>query len=162
MYNREELNGFYKPLCNKMNDISALLKAHFAEYTATHGFFNGHYHKSQNGEYAMDFYPIPVISVMGLCDIELDYDSVTVTTKCTKNQTLEFEHTKLYGYHFEVYGVNDYLRDYGDESNTADFKELIKNSPENEFFYSFILSPNISASGVIDLLKTIQCCKFYY
>ena len=85
---RVGLNQFYKPLNDQMRALLPLLKDwHGMKITC--GWFNGHYHKDAAGEYQKDVYPIPVISVMGLCDIEIDFDGTTVTAKLSREHLEE-------------------------------------------------------------------------
>ena len=35
------------------------------------GWYNGHYNRTEDGNWHCDSYPIPVISIKGLCDIEI-------------------------------------------------------------------------------------------
>ena len=32
------------------------------------GYYNGNYHRDKSGNYVMEYYPIPIIEVQGLCD----------------------------------------------------------------------------------------------
>ena len=45
----------------------------------------------------MDYYPIPVISVKGYCDVEISPDGISVTTKKKRNDTLDYSFEKLKG-----------------------------------------------------------------
>ena len=60
----------------------------------------------------MDYYPIPVISIKGYCDIEIEIDEITISTKLKYNDALNFDYSKIMHYDFEMYGVKDYLKDY--------------------------------------------------
>lgn len=68
---RESLNQLYRPLDEKLHELIAKLTKLHGGFTVTSGFYNGHYHKNVDGLYQADAYPIPVISVMGLCDIQI-------------------------------------------------------------------------------------------
>ena len=67
---RRMLNEAYLPLHTQARALEDALTG-WHGHRITHGFFNGHYHKAADGQFQMDVYPIPVISVMGLCDIEM-------------------------------------------------------------------------------------------
>lgn len=49
------------------------------------GWYNGHYHRSDDGNWLRESYPIPVISVKGICDIEVPFDAITASTKLKKD-----------------------------------------------------------------------------
>lgn len=42
--------------------------------------------------------PIPVINVKGLCNIEIDFDGVTITTKPSKNHIALFDLYKKFSF----------------------------------------------------------------
>lgn len=45
------------------------------------GWYNHHYHKDDRGNWVREAYPIPVIGVNGVCDIEIHFDTISVTAK---------------------------------------------------------------------------------
>ena len=109
----------------------------------------------------MNVYPIPVISVQDLCDIENDLDNVCISTKLSKHNALSFNCDKVAHLEFEVFGVEDYLADYylpGEEISTL--LQKIKNSEEKEIAYSFIFDE--SFIKVCDFLVFLKQNKFYY
>ena len=89
------------------------LGLHHRIFQVEWGWFSGHYEKDGDGEYSRNDYPIPVISVKGYCDIEVNPDCVTVTAKRKRRDVLEgdFEKSfaKLTAYPFEAFGVEGYL-----------------------------------------------------
>lgn len=83
---RELLNQIYRPLDEKASRLGMCLSKTHGGFKLSNGFYNGHYHKTAEGECREDKYPIPVISVLGLADIEVDVDGLTVTAKLSKKQ----------------------------------------------------------------------------
>ena len=134
--NREELNQLYSPLDDQMRTLFSLLTGWHGRQV-THGWFNGHYHRDAAGTYQKDVYPIPVISIMGLCDIEIDMDGITITSKLSKEQLQAMDWSNLKGAPFEVYGAEDYLTDYGTEQDAQELLSRVVHSSEKEFFVSF-------------------------
>ena len=106
-----ELNQFYFRLRIKCAELA--LGLHHRIFQVEWGWFSGHYEKDGDGEYSRNDYPIPVISVKGYCDIEVNPDCVTVTAKRKRRDVLEgdFEKSfaKLTAYPFEAFGVEGYL-----------------------------------------------------
>ena len=156
------LNQIYRPLDEKVHELIAKLTKLHGGFKVTSGFYNGHYHKNAAGLYQADIYPIPVISVMGLCDIEIDFDCITVTTKLSKEQIAEFDWNTLGDVRFEVYGVEDYLSDYGNEQVAGQIKNNILSSDEKEFFISFSLPSGTNGEEIMRFLRTLQKNHFYY
>ena len=159
---RELLNLLYQPLDDKMRELMITLSKIHGGYKITRGFFNGHSHKNDVGLYQEDQYPIPVISVIGLCDMEIDFDGITVTTKLSKDQMTDFDWNTLEDAHFEVYGVEDYLSDYGNHLNIHAIKDFVLSSPEREFFVSFSLPSDTGGEEIMSLLRMLQKNHFYY
>lgn len=155
---RELLNRLYRPLDEKAHELSGL----HSGFKITSGFYNGHYHKNNAGRYQADAYPIPVISVMGLCDIEIDFDGITVTTKLSKDQIAAFDWNTLGDVRFEVYGAEDYLSDYGNERVSDEIKSAVLSGAEQEFFVSFSIPMSTGGEELMRFLRTLQKNHFYY
>ena len=125
---REQLNRLYRPLDERAQEYIAEMTKLHGGFKIESGFYNGHYHKNSEGNYRPDAYPIPVISVKGLCDIEIDFDGTSITSKLSKEQIISFDWNLLGNVKFEVYGVNDFLRDYGDNYSACEISESVQNS----------------------------------
>lgn len=162
MSTRDELNKMYAPLVKKMQELTAALKG-FGEKEVSGAFFNNHFHKDENGGYAADVFPIPVISVKDLCDIEIDLEGISITTKLSKKNALVFDYFQLPEIDFEIYGVEDYLKDYyvkGDNLNQS--LEMLEESGEKEFFYSFGFAFDAEIDTVCELIRSFRNSGFYY
>ena len=159
---REQLNRLYRPLDERAQEYIAKMTKLHGGFKIESGFYNGHYHKNSEGNYRSYAYPIPVISVKGLCDIEIDFDGTSITSKLSKEQIISFDWNLLGNVKFEVYGVNNFLRDYGDNYSACEISESVQNSEEKEFFISFFIPVNESGENVLKLLRKIQNYGFYY
>jgi len=160
---REDLNEIYKKLESKMHDITALLTSLHNGFDFTCGYFNGHYHKDANGKYVMDYFPIPVITVNGLCDIEIDLEKISISTKLEREEALKYEYEKLSEYVFEAYGVEGYLDDFYVEGNTyAELVKNIENSKEKEIGFSFMFSGDVGVEEVYKAVKFLRKEGFFY
>jgi len=160
---REDLNEIYKKLESKMHDITVLLTSLHNGFDFTCGYFNGHYHKDANGKYVMDYFPIPVITVNGLCDIEIDLEKISISTKLEREEALKYEYEKLSEYVFEAYGVEGYLDDFYVEGNTyAELVKNIENSKEKEIGFSFMFSGDVGVEEVYKAVKFLRKEGFFY
>ena len=105
--NKELLNEINTVYCclemKKTELVHALLHK---EFELESGWYNGHYHRNEAGKWSRESYPIPVISVSGLCDIEIQFDKVSVSTKLKRDVALVYSFEKFDGYEFEVYGLS--------------------------------------------------------
>lgn len=131
MDTRETLNAIYRPLEEKRAEVQDALR--LLGLPVASAYYNGHYQKDKDGDYVRNDYPIPVVEVTGLCDIEIEPDFLFVSAKRTRESALSYDFTRLQSYSYEVYGVQDYLTDYARE----DVKESIRNSAETEIGFSF-------------------------
>lgn len=161
--NRDELNKVYQKLERKMNEITHPFLSLHKGHPFTCEYYSGHYSKSSSGEYTMDYFPIPVISLEKLCDIEIDLENISLSTKLTRDLALKFDYNKLNAYHFEVYGVNEYLEDYYTEGKTI--QELItniSNSSEEEIGVSFQFPWDVMPEQIEKLVRLLKKEGFYY
>ena len=158
--NRTLLNSYYVPLEQRRKQMQAALAAKF---TITVGWFNGHYRRDETGEYGMDCFPIPEITVTGLCDIELHFDMVNVTTKLRREDALTCVFTPFADMTFEAYGVEDYLLDFRTERvSVEDMRRNILRSNEKEVFFSFSFDTGVTEDTLIEFVQLLNNSGFYY
>lgn len=159
----KELNDFYKLLDDRANEIvSSFLKTH-GGFKHTIGYYNGHYSKDDDGNYKLDYYPIPVISVFNICDIEINLYNTSLSTKLKRKNALAFDYSKLKDYDFEVYGVDDYLDDYYVKGNSIE--SLMKNlreSKEENIGFAFSFDKNIDGEQILKFIIFLSFNGFFY
>ena len=76
---KQRMNEIYFALSTKQAQLFHGLYHRVFELST--GFYNGHEHQAPDGTWQTDYYPIPVISVKGFCDVEISLDQVTVSNK---------------------------------------------------------------------------------
>ena len=106
----KEINIAYNRLEMKQAEITHALFHRIFELES--GWYNGHYHKGEDGNWFRESYPIPVIGIKGICDIEIQFEKITISTKLKRDMALAYSFEKFSGYEFEAYGVEDYLADF--------------------------------------------------
>lgn len=154
------LNGIYRPLHERATALSKLLREKGLD--ARLGWYNMHYRDTGGGEYAPDYFPIPVISIAGLCDVEFNIDTVNVTAKLTRKDSLE-KNIDGIGVSYEAYGVNDYLNDFRNaETTTEQMRRAIAQSDEKEVFFGFLLPQDIKADGIAEFIERLRLLGFFY
>lgn len=157
---RRMLNEAYYPLELKRAELFHALFHKMFELTS--GFYNGHYHETADGEYQMDYYPIPVISVEGLCDIEIDFDGISVSTKRKRQDVLECSFECLEGRAFEIYGVEDYLNTYYRAGmSLEDMRKNIARSSEREIGFCFSFPFEVEGKEIFAFAKLLRREGFY-
>lgn len=121
-------------------------------------FFGGHFYRDEKGGFAEDTQDIPVISLPGLCDIELGRRGIDVSAKLTRETALEFDYS-VFGGDFEAYGVEDWLSDYYHTGASIEtLRENIVRSSEREVFFSF----RVEQEKLPEFVKKIKALGFYY
>ncbi|MCI9404634.1 MAG: hypothetical protein HFJ21_02290 [Clostridia bacterium] len=154
------LNWIYRPLHERATALSKLLREKGLD--ARLGWYNMHYRGTGGGEYAPDYFPIPVISIAGLCDVEFNIDTVNVTAKLTRKDSLE-KNIDGIGVSYEAYGVNDYLNDFRNaETTTEQMRRAIAQSDEKEVFFGFLLPQDIKADGIAEFIERLRLLGFFY
>ena len=103
----ETLNGVYEQLYRRVQSIGKALAE--AGYTARWGWYNLH-GSVRDGEYRVELFPVPVITVGHWCEVILELDCVCVDAHLTCDQARVFDWKDL-SWPFEVYGVEDYTED---------------------------------------------------
>ncbi len=156
-----EMNKVYFQLEQKRAQVIHALTHRV--FTLESGWYNGHYEKDKNGEYRMNHYPIPVVTVKGFCDIEIGFDSLTISTKLSRQTALEYSFEKVSRFPFEAYGVEDYLTDYKTDGVTIEqMRENIKESREKGIGFSVSLPPDLSEDELYEFVKLLRREGFFY
>lgn len=161
-----------KDLLNEINATCYRLETKQAEiahslfhriFELEFGWYNGHYHKNYAGNWCRESYPIPVVSVKGFCDIEIQSDKISVSTKLKRNAALAYSFEKFAGCDFEAYGVEDYLADfYHAGQPVQEMKENILACNEAETGFSFEFPFDIEGKQIFEFVKRLRREGFYY
>lgn len=157
---RTLLNSYYEPLEQRRKQMQAALSAKFL---TTVGWFNGHYRRDEAGRYGMDCFPIPEITVTGLCDVELHFDRINVTTKLRREDALVCDFAPFADVEFEAYGLEDYLLDFRTEGVSVDtMRKNICCSREREVFFSFSFDAKVETEVIVAFVQLLTHNGFYY
>ena len=160
--NKKELNEFYRTLYTKAQRLKSPFVSTSEKYKCSMDFFNGHYSRNDSGDYEIEYFPIPVISIIDVCDIEVGIDSITVSTKLPRIEAEAFDYSLLEGYEFEAYGVENYLEDYYTNGSTIDdFIQKVKCSDEENIGFSFAFD-NLDEDGAYAFVEFLIDNKFFY
>ena len=158
---KQRMNEIYSALSTKQAQLFHGLYHRVIELST--GFYHGHEHQLSDGTWQADYYPIPVISVKGYCDVEISPDGISVTTKKKRKDALADSFEKLKGYSFEAFGVEDYLDTfYRDGMTVAEMKENISRSEEREIGFCFSLPWDIDGEAMYEFAKLLRREGFYY
>ncbi len=142
----ESLNGIYEPLYRQVKALrTRLVKEGFAVTWEWHAFHS----TRRNDEYNLEYFPIPVLTVEGVCEIGLEPDHIFVEGTLAREQALGFDWASV-GRPFEVCGVEDYLDPlYGPGLSLEELPGQIAASGESAFGLRFTLPANCGAEEVL-------------
>ena len=153
---RRQLNKIYEKLDEKAREISKLLDCSYAYY-------NGHYNRNESDNYEIEYFPIPVITIKGVCDIEIGLDQISVTAKLSKKDALSYDYGKVKAFNFEAYGENNYLDDFYIAGSTIDgMIKKIEKSSESNIFFSFAFPYEMDSDDLCKFVKFIKSEGFFY
>ena len=157
----KEINIAYNRLEMKQTEIThALFHIIFALES---GWYNGHYHKGEDGNWFRESYPIPVIGIKGICDIEIQFDKISISTKLKRDMALAYSFEKFSGYEFEAYGVEDYLVDFYHAGQTVqEMKDNIHACDEKEIGFSFVFPFEVEGKQIFVFVKLLRREGFFY
>ncbi len=156
-----EINIVYYRLESKQAELVRALSHRIFKLES--GWYNGHYHMDETGNWFRESYPIPVIDVKGLCDIEIPFDKITISTKLERNAALTYSFEKFAGYEFEAYGVEDYLADFYHSGQTLqELQENIRACEEKEIGFSFVFPFDVDEKQIFEFVKLLRQEGFYY
>ena len=86
---KNEMNRAYYALDIKRAEI---ITAFYSSMLQTEsGWFNGHYNRNESGDWERDSFPIAEVTVKGLCDIEIGFDKISVSTNL---KVIPLKHTE--------------------------------------------------------------------
>lgn len=158
---QKEMNAAYDRLEKKQDALAHAFSQR--EFESESGWFNGHYQKNEDGSFSRDSYPIPVISVKGVCDMEIQFDRIDVSTKLKREKALTYSFDKMADYPFEAYGVEDYLGDYYHEGQSIqELRDNILDSEEKEIGFSFTFSFDAEGEKILEFVTLLRREGFYY
>ena len=149
----------YSRLETRTKELSEVLTSY--NFIVKRCWYNGHYH-NDGKEWVREAYPISVIEVCGICDIEIGFCNVSISTKLKREKALEYSFDKFTEYKFEAYGANDYLTNLcNDGQSLRTLKENIENCEEDEICFSFAFPFNVSSSTICELVDLLRNENFY-
>jgi hypothetical protein len=137
---------------NKALDVKDKLIA--AGYITELGFYNNHYIKDGN-DYAIEHFPIPIITIDGIGDIGIDIGNYWVEIHLDKNKAILLDYPKLTQiYNLEVYGSKDFCFDfYNKQFDPYEVAEKINKSDEALINVIFYFCLGCDTNELIDLIK---------
>lgn len=156
-----EMDAAYRALETRLEIVRAAVRQ--AGLECTSGWYNGHYARDGRGEFRRQAYPIPVVGVEKLCDIELGFSALSITAKLSRARALAFPYETLPVCSFEAYGVKDYLSDYYHAGQSLEtLRKNVASSNEAEIGFAFSLPMAIAPDALAAFLTFLKNSRFFY
>lgn len=159
---RKELNEMYS--CLRARCTQMMESLNHRAFASEWGWYGGHYYRNEEGEYERAEYPIPVISVKGLCDVEISLDQVTVSTKRRRLDTLEYSFEKFEGVPFECFSIENYLGEdyFNAQTSMEEFRTKMEKSQETALGFSFLFGFDTDADSLYQFAKLLRREGFFH
>jgi hypothetical protein len=150
--NVDKLNEIYESLYHRAMTIYNLMK--LKGISVEWGWYAFHESKI-NHEYVTNFYPIPFITVKGICNIVIELNSISIESKISR-EAFSFDFG-IIPFKFEVYGIEDYLNDFhNDKTDIKNIHNRILDSNENEVGITFLFGLDVIPEVI---LEAVEFCK---
>lgn len=150
----ETINGAYQGLHERAEKLANVLArlGHKVEW----GYF-GQHSTMVDGDYFLEYYPVPVITVKDVCDVGLDFTQVWVEGKLYSGAARELELNFLKKYDFSIYGIDNYLQElYEDGMSDEELHEAIASSEEREIGIAITLDDEPLTREIIEAVHLMM------
>ncbi|MDO4544267.1 MAG: hypothetical protein Q4C01_06905 [Clostridia bacterium] len=156
-----ELNRIYRRLEQKQIELAR--KLFHRIFRIESQYYSGHFRRTESGQLKENDYPIPIISIKGLCDIEIDLDCISVYTTLRRQAALAYSFEKLKAYRFEASTTKRYLSDlYCEGSTIEQMKAALAESSEKEVNFLFTFDFDTDGETMLNFAKLLRREGFYY
>lgn len=126
------------------------------------GWFNGRFHKTIGDRYVREAYPIPVISIIGLCDIEVHFDKVSILTRLEREMALARNFDSFVHFDFIARsGDDDTLIFYEPGMTIPEMKKNITDSEEPEVEFEFRFGSDVTGRQIFEFADSLRIDGFY-
>ena len=172
---KADLNEFYQSLTAKAQSLmKALMPLVDPQLLMSMSYLIKHYIRNmykrreatpeKAAETSEDNYPIPVIRLSDLCEVEIYTDVISVFTRMKCSEVEKFDFLQLAGYTFEVYGYDSgRLIDFSDgETTLQETKDnILKSNTEVADFY-FDFPFDCGEDEILTLVTLLHDARFFF
>jgi hypothetical protein len=123
-------------------------------YVVSLGFYNNHYVKDGD-DFAVEYFPIPIISLDAIGDIGIDIDTCWVEIHLDKSKAVSIDYLELaQRYNFEVYGAEDFCSDfYNKQTDPREVTKKIDASNESLINVTLYLDLDTKTDEIVNAVK---------
>lgn len=157
----QQLSEIYYPL--EMKSFQILQGLQHRIFESQLAYYSGHYRKSADGTHRIDYFPLPIVTVDAFCDIVIDLDCVTVTSKLRREAALAHTYEQLGMWEFEICGEDDdIIYHHHPHADIAPVREAVLKSNEKNLRFSFWFDFDIDGDTMCEFVKLLRRKGFFY
>lgn len=157
------VKNFYQRINQKQSELYYSLDVRMFDKRVKCGYYPA-YVKGEDGQYTETDYPVATVSIKGLCDFDVDFEKIYVSTALGGENAFKLNYKEFEQYRFEIAPfkkINDIL--FTSEMNIEDFKEKIPKVKANAFYYTFFFNyDELTRDNVLNFAKLLNKREFFY
>ncbi len=156
------LNMIYEPIVNKKDELyNTLIEK---GYNINWGYFTHHMLRRDN-ELFTELYPIPVLSIVNICDIGIDVEHIFIEGKLSKADAKKFDFSLFDCYDFDIYSVEDCTKDYYSTAcgklSAQVIQDTVANCDEKEVLVALYLPFDADVEEIESIVRLMRKSGFY-
>lgn len=159
------LSPIYKELFFKLQSFALSLNHNIYEYDYELMFSSLMYYEDEQLDEDAVFYPVVVLKIKYLCDVEFWFDKIIFTARMDIHDMLEYDINKLSNLNYDIYGCKEYPYMFYNKNLDINFKdklnELIK-LDEKEVGIQVYLPIESNNEELGQILNFIRKQKIFY
>ena len=155
----KQLNEWYYRLEMKQAEIVHAL--HHRVFELESGYYNG-YRRRDGDAVVTDYFPIPVITVKGVCDVEIHPDHIEISAYRNLHDTIGYSFDKFSGCAYTVSEAEDADEILFDSKTQSPEREhILRRSQEKKILFSFFFDFDTDGTIVYEFVKLLRRERFY-
>ena len=159
----ENLTLIYKEMYSKMISLGISLNQNVFEHEYDLMFSSLMQYETE--EIKELFYPVLVIKIKYLCDVELWFDKIIITARTDITNLLEFDISKFERFNYDLYGCKEYPYMFYNKNMSIDLNDKLnelKELGEKEIGIQVYLDKDIEKEEFGKVIKHLYNMKIFY
>lgn len=159
----DELSKIYKELeLKSIWATAALFRIHKIFEVESKWLSGCSYRDDDEKRHLYDF-PLPVVTVKGVCEMEISFDKIHICAKRTREDVLNYSFTKFSEYEFYAFGADDMDREFYRKGGTIEqMKKEVRACKEREVMFAFVIPYDIPSQELYEFAKLLRREGFYW
>lgn len=159
---KQELSEFYRQLDERSNAILDSFLDLNGDFDYWVGWYNEHYSRNEKNEYEFNYFPIPIITLDKIAEIEINPEETTIYTYFNARKAREINFDRFIIFNVEAYVVddNELEEEYTDFGKAA---KPSKKKPNNnkDICFAFIFKKDVEARKIGSFIQLLINLGFH-